>query len=163
MGLSVEEAAAAAEKVQAIERGKLARLLVRHRPSCSVVSGHTCGKIWLLRNHFQMVVIIFHLKLRGPAASACCCPLTTALRSPLAALPASRCACARLCVRAVRLLCGTCLCVCRRCDTCAVRLLCDTVCIFRQLAAQQAAAVDLEEEKEEIDILAGLLALSPCS
>jgi hypothetical protein len=35
--------------------------------------------------------------------------------------------------------------------------------MFRQLAAQQAAAaVDLEEEKEEIDILAGLLALSPC-
>jgi len=99
-----------------------------------------------------MVVIIFHLKLRGPAASACCCPLTTALRSPLAALPASRCACARLCVRAVRL----------PCDTYAVHLLCDTVCLFRQLAAQQAAAaaVDLAEEKEEIDILAGLLALS---
>jgi len=33
MGLSVEEAAAAAEKVQAIERGKLARRQVRHRPS----------------------------------------------------------------------------------------------------------------------------------
>ena len=164
MGLSAEETAAAAEKVHGIQRGKLARLQVRHRPSCSVVSGHICGKIWLLRNHFQMVVIIFHFKLRGPAASVYCCPLTTALHSPLAALPAYRCACARLCVRAVRLLCDTCLCVCRRCDTCAVRLLCDTVCMFRQLAAQQAAAaVDLEEEKEEIDILAGLLALSPCS
>jgi hypothetical protein len=58
MGLSAEEAAAAAEKVQAIQRGKLARRQVRHRPSfvsrclslSPAVSGRLCVSVFPFRS-----------------------------------------------------------------------------------------------------------------